>query len=82
MEGKQPWVLTLRIPSHQECIGLLVKQMQYLGVGVEKNVKKQSVIQESEVTKEAIQRMDINSILDHIAVYEDAVNNELSLNTI
>ena len=33
-----------------------------MGVGVEKNIKNQSKIKESEVTKEAIQSMDIEQI--------------------
>jgi hypothetical protein len=39
-------VLNLLIPKHED--------MQNMGVGVEKNVKNQSKIKESEVTKEAI----------------------------
>ena len=34
-------------------------------------------IRESEVTKEAIAQMDIEQILDHIAVYESAILSEL-----
>jgi hypothetical protein len=47
-------VLNLLIPKHEDCIGILVTNMQNMGVGVEKNVKNQSKIKESEVTKEAI----------------------------
>ena len=56
--------------------------MQNMGVGVEKNIKNQSKIKESEVTKEAIQSMDIEQIQEHILVYEEALNSELSLSTI
>lgn len=42
------------IPNYEDCIGTLVMNMQNMGVGVEKNVKNQTKIKESEVTKEAI----------------------------
>ena len=42
------------IQKYDECIGQLVTNMQTMGVGVEKNVKNQSKIKESEVTKESI----------------------------
>jgi hypothetical protein len=54
--------------------------MQNMGVGVEKNTRSHSKIKESEVTKEAIAQMDIEYILEHIAVYENAINNEDDLN--
>lgn len=53
-----------------------------MGVGVEKNTKNQTKIKESEVTKEAIAQMDIEQILEHIAVYESAINNDLNLSTV
>lgn len=56
--------------------------MQNMGVGIEKNVKNQTKIKESEVTKEAISQMDIEQILEHIAVYESALNTDLSLSTV
>ena len=59
VDGKQPWVLNLLIPKHEECIAALVTNMQNMGVGVEKNTKNQTKIKESEVTKEAISQMDI-----------------------
>lgn len=82
MEGKQPWVLTLQIQNHQACISHIVDKMNELGVGVEKNVKKQAVIKENEVNKDAMSHTDINTILDNIAAYEEAIENELSLSTI
>lgn len=82
VEGKQPWVLNLLIKNHEQCIGLLVTNMQNMGVGIEKNVKNQAKIKESEVTKEAIAQMDIEQILEHIAVYESALNTDLSLSTV
>ena len=53
-----------------------------MGVGVEKNIKNQTKIKESEVTKEAISSMDIEQMLEHIAIYESAIVNDLSLSTI
>ena len=82
MEGKQPWVLNLLIQNYDDCIGTLVSNMQNMGVGVEKNIKNQNKIKESDVTKEAIQQMDIEQILETIAVYEEALVTELSLSTI
>ncbi len=56
--------------------------MQGMGVGVEKNTRNQTKIKESEVTKEAIAQMDIEQILEHIAVYEQAINNDLNISTV
>lgn len=53
-----------------------------MGVGVDRNTKNQTKIKESEVTKEVIAQMDIEQILEHIAVYESAINNDLSLSTV
>ena len=82
MDGKQPWILTLRIEKYQECINYLVEKMNELGVGVEKAVRKQAIIKEDEVNKEAMSKLDINTVLDNIAAYEEAIDSELSLSTI
>ena len=57
--------------------------MQNMGVGVEKNTKNEKKnLKESEVTKDVIAAMDIEQILEHIAAYESAINNDLSLSTV
>lgn len=56
--------------------------MQNMGVGVEKNTRNLTKIKESEVTKEAIAKMDIEQILEHIAAYESAIESDLSLSTV
>lgn len=53
-----------------------------MGVGVEKNTKNERKLQESEVSKDAIAKMDVEQILEHIAAYEGALNNDLSLSTV
>lgn len=57
----KPWTLNLLITDdrHEACVSHIVKQMQNLGVGIEKVTKNQTKIKESEVTKEAIAQMDI-----------------------
>lgn len=84
IDGKQPWVLNLMIPGgkHEECIQTIVANMQSMGVGVQKNTKNEKRLLESEVTKEAIARMDIETIQEHIAAYEAALANDLSLSTV
>lgn len=47
--------------------------MTDLGVGVEKNTKKEEKIMESEVTKEAIAQMNIKQLVHHIDDYEEEV---------
>lgn len=56
--------------------------MKSMGVGVEKNLKEPAIINESEVSKEAIASMNINEILDHIATYEESILHELTLPTV
>lgn len=60
-EGKQPWVLNLVIPDHEACIRHIVAMLSEIGVSSTKqNVKLQEkMIEQSEVTKEAIMEMDI-----------------------
>ena len=53
-----------------------------MGVGVEKNTKNEKRLNESEVTKDAIALMDVDTILEHIAAYESALINDLSLSTV
>lgn len=54
-----------------------------LGVGVERVVRNQAKIKESEVTKEAIAEMDIDKLQEHISDYEEEVANyDLSLSTV
>jgi hypothetical protein len=53
-----------------------------MGVGVEKNTKNENKLRESDVTKDAIAKMDIETILEHIAAYEIAMGNDLSLSTV
>lgn len=67
---------------HDECINTLVHYMKSMGVGVEKNLKEPAIINESEVSKEAIASMNINEILDHIATYEESILHELTLPTV
>jgi len=59
IDGRQPWVLNLLIPKHEECISSIVNNMKTMGVGVEKNTKNEKKLRESEVTKDAIAQMDI-----------------------
>jgi hypothetical protein len=53
-----------------------------MGVGVQKNTKNEKRLLESEVTKEAIASLDIETIQEHIAAYEAALANDLSLSTV
>lgn len=80
----KPWMLNLLFFTTPEpFLALLVSTMTTLGVGVEKTSKTQSKINESDVTKEAIQQMDIEQILEHIEDYEEEVqDNDLSLSSI
>lgn len=84
IDGKQPWVLNLLFPPsrHDDCIQTIVANMQHMGVGIERNTKNERRLRESEVTKDAIAAMDIEQILEHIAAYEAAVNQDLSLSTV
>lgn len=53
-----------------------------MGVGVDRNTRQHTKIKESEVTKEAILQMDIEQILEHVAVYEMAIVNDLNISTV
>lgn len=53
-----------------------------MGVGVDRNTRNQTKIKESEVTKEAILQMDIEQILEHVGVYEQAILYDLNISTV
>ena len=78
MENKQPWVLNLVVPKHEECTKLLVGNLTSLGVNSKAaKVKSQHVdrprIALHEVTKESITGMDIEELAANMQAYEQEV---------
>ena len=68
MDDRQPMVLNLVIPQHEQCSKLIVNNLTSLGVNNKaERVKSQHVdrpkIALHEVTKEAIMEMDINELI-------------------
>lgn len=57
--------------------------MQSMGVAYKKNVKKNYKIDESEVTRGSVARMDINNVMSHIESYEEEIEKgDLNIDTI
>ena len=73
MTDRQPWVLNLVIPKHEEVCQNLKKNFSALGVG-NKAVKVKGVdrpkIAAHEVTKDAIMDMDIKELVANMQAYE------------
>ena len=78
MEERQPWVLNLVIPQHEECSRKIVSNLTSLGVNNKAAKVKGSTVDRPkialhEVTKEAIMGMDINELLANMQAYEAEV---------
>ena len=84
---QQPCVTILKVGESKEqvdeFITNIVTHMKQMGVAYQKNVKKNVKINENEVTKSSIAKMDIQMILTHINDYERAINDgDLNIATI
>ena len=54
-----------------------------MGVAYKKNVKKNYKIDESEVTRGSVARMDITNVMSHIESYEEEIEKgDLNIDTI
>jgi hypothetical protein len=71
--------MTLLFENEQPFFAALIPQLQALGVGVDRSIKKNYQIQESDVTNAKIQKMNILEIQDMIAIYENAISEDLTL---
>lgn len=69
--------------SIDDFIHSVVSSMQSMGVAYKKNVKKNYKIDESEVTRGSVARMDINNVMSHIESYEEEIEKgDLNIDTI
>lgn len=82
VEGKQSWVLNVAMESVHDCTDLISNNLKSIGVKSKKKTTTMNTLTEQEVSKAAIAMMDIEQIMDHIASYEEEIENDLSLSTI
>lgn len=76
--GDNQWILKLWIPNAVECVNLIVKYLKNLGIAADKKYEKKRKILESEVSKKAFQKTDVQSLLDEIEQLEDQMGDEMS----
>ena len=64
VENRKPWVLNVLMNQNSnDCISMIVKNLKRDGVTIKKEYEKERMILESEVTKNAIKQMNIDSVL-------------------
>lgn len=79
VEGKKPWILTVLMNyNSNECISLIVKHLKRDGVIVHKEFEKKRKILESEVGKDAMKELKIESLLTTINEYESKLETEVN----
>ena len=64
VEGRKPWLLNVTMNQNSnDCISMIVRNLKKEGVSYNKVYEKKRMILESEVTKQAIKNMQIDSVL-------------------
>ena len=81
IEENPPYSQQFTILKASEVIDLINRNIQKIGAG-NKNQGNNSVYNEEEVTGKSIKKMNINEILQAIEVYEDNLENKMSVNII
>lgn len=79
LDGHKPWILKVLMNyNSNECISLIVKHLKRVGVLVHKQFEKKRKILESEVSKDAMKELKIESLLFTIEEYETKLKTEVN----
>jgi len=71
VQNRKPWVLNVLMNQNSnDCISMIVKNLKRDGITINKEYEKKRMILESEVTKNAIKNMKIDSVLLTIEQFE------------
>ncbi len=82
VENRKPWVLNVMMNQNSnDCISMIVKNLKKDGVTIKKEYEKKRMILESEVTKNAIKQMKIDSVLLTIEQFEKKMSEQVTHGT-
>lgn len=82
VENRKPWVLNVLMNQNSnDCISMIVKNLKKDGVQIKKEYEKKRMILESEVTKNAIKQMKIDSVLATIDQFEKKMEEQVTHGT-
>ena len=79
VQGRKPWVLNVLMNQNSnDCISMIVKNLKREGITIKKEYEKKRMILESEVTKNAIKNMKIDSVLLTIDQFERKMEEQVN----
>ena len=79
VQGRKPWVLNVLMNQNSnDCISMIVKNLKREGITIKKEYEKKRMILESEVTKNAIKNMKIDSVLLTIEQFERKMEEQVN----
>lgn len=79
VQGRKPWVLNVLMNQNSnDCISMIVKNLKREGITIKKEYEKKRMILESEVTKNAIKNMKIDSVLLTIEQFEKKMEEQVN----
>ncbi len=82
VENRKPWVLNVMMNQNSnDCISMITKNLKKDGVTIKKEYEKKRMILESEVTKNAIKQMKIDSVLLTIEQFEKKMSEQVTHGT-
>ena len=79
VQNRKPWVLNVLMNQNSnDCISMIVKNLKREGITIKKEYEKKRMILESEVTKNAIKNMKIDSVLLTIEQFEKKMEEQVN----
>ena len=82
VQNRKPWVLNVLMNQNSnDCISMIVKNLKRDGITINKEYEKKRMILESEVTKNAIKNMKIDSVLLTIEGFEKKMDEQVTHGT-
>ena len=79
VQNRKPWVLNVLMNQNSnDCISMIVKNLKREGITIKKEYEKKRMILESEVTKNAIKNMKIDSVLLTIDQFERKMEEQVN----
>lgn len=62
IDEKEQWILTVILPNPNECLGMITNHLQRKGLNLNKGYQRKKKILESEVTKDKMKAVEIESL--------------------
>ena len=82
VQNRKPWVLNVLMNQNSnDCISMIVKNLKKDNITIKKEYEKKRMILESEVSKQAIKAMKIDSVLLTIEQFEKKMAEQVTYGT-